>query len=118
MQDLIVLGGGEHARVVIEAARSVPENWRGRGFVGSCPCKETQTRMRLPQLGADDCLASYPNAALVLGLGVSFQVPDAAGLMRQAQTTEARGNLSEASLSMTTHWRYHPRLLIVSSLTV
>jgi acetyltransferase EpsM len=69
MQDLIVVGGGEHARVVIEAAQSVPERWRILGFIDPAPCEETASRMRLPRLGDHDSLARYSQAAFVLGVG-------------------------------------------------
>jgi acetyltransferase EpsM len=70
MRDLILIGGGEHARVVIEAARSVPERWRVLGFLDPSPCEETATRMNAPHLGDDDDFSRYPDAAIVLGVGV------------------------------------------------
>jgi acetyltransferase EpsM len=69
MRNLIFLGGGEHARVVIEAAHSVSESWRILGFLDPSPRDETQARMSTPHLGGDDCLARYPDAAVVLGVG-------------------------------------------------
>lgn len=69
MRDLIIIGGGGHARVVIEAARSVPAQWRVLGFVDPAPCHETQTRLNIPRLGGDEALALYPDAVIVLGLG-------------------------------------------------
>lgn len=69
MQHLIIIGGGEHARVVIEAARSAPQLWRVHGFVDPDPCDETQKRMELPWLGRDDALSGFPNMAVVLGVG-------------------------------------------------
>lgn len=70
MRDLILIGGGEHARVVIEAARSVPERWRVLGFLDPSPCEETATRMNAPHIGDDDDFSRYPDAAIVLGVGV------------------------------------------------
>jgi acetyltransferase EpsM len=70
MQDLICLGGGEHARVVIEAARSAAAEWHLLGFVDPSPCDETQTRLTISRLGADDCLSKYPQASLIVGMGV------------------------------------------------
>lgn len=69
MRDLIVIGGGGHARVVIEAARSTPKQWRIIGFVDPSPCEETQSRLGVSRLGGDDILPRHPNAALVLGIG-------------------------------------------------
>jgi acetyltransferase EpsM len=67
--DLIVIGGGEHARVVIEAAQSNPRVWRVVGFVDPEPCEETRQRMGVPRLGGDDALRAYPDAASILGFG-------------------------------------------------
>lgn len=64
---LIVVGGGEHARVVAEAARSAG-GFDVLGFVDPHPCEET-VAFGLPRLGGDDALDSYPEASLVLGLG-------------------------------------------------
>lgn len=68
-RDLIVIGGGEHARVVIEAAQSDPRSWRVVGFVDPEQCDETCNRLGLPRLGGDDALRSYPYAASILGFG-------------------------------------------------
>ena len=54
IKDLIVIGGGEHARVVIEAAQSRPDLWRVRGFTDPKPCEETSLRMGIPHIGGDD----------------------------------------------------------------
>ncbi len=70
--DLIVVGGGEHARVVIEAARSRPDIWNVIGFIDPLPCVDTVARMGLPRLGDDDILRDREprEARLVLGVGV------------------------------------------------
>jgi acetyltransferase EpsM len=67
--DLIVIGGGEHARVVIEAAQTDPCGWHVIGFVDPEPCAETCKRLHVPRLGGDDVLRSYPHAAAILGFG-------------------------------------------------
>jgi acetyltransferase EpsM len=62
---LILIGGGEHARVVAEAARAM-----GRaelvGFVDSEPCAETVRRLGLRRLGDDAALDEHPGAWGVL----------------------------------------------------
>jgi acetyltransferase EpsM len=70
MQDLIIIGGGEHARVVIEAVRSLAD-WNILGFVDPLPCDDTATRMKVERLGADDAIGRHPSAALVLGIGTA-----------------------------------------------
>lgn len=52
-RDLVVIGGGEHARVLIEAARSRPDQWKVAGFVDVEPGAETARRMGIPRLGSD-----------------------------------------------------------------
>jgi acetyltransferase EpsM len=69
MRELIVIGGGEHARVVMEAASSDPVQWNVLGFVAPSHCQETVERLQLPRLGGDESLVEYPNAALILGIG-------------------------------------------------
>lgn len=69
MRDLIVIGGGGHARVVIEAARAASDRWRVLGFVDPSLCEETQARLGLPRLGGDEVIADYCHVAIVLGIG-------------------------------------------------
>lgn len=70
---LVVLGGGEHARVVIEAARTRPDLWAVQGFVAPEPAGGLQD---VPWLGDDaafaerlDDLAPGDRPWLVLGFG-------------------------------------------------
>jgi acetyltransferase EpsM len=64
--DLIVIGGGEHARVVIDAAQS-SNTWRVIGFTDPQPCEKTATTMGVARLGEDSAVAGHPEALLVLG---------------------------------------------------
>jgi len=69
--DLVVIGGGEHARVLIEAARSRPDRWNVIGFVDVEPGEETSRRMGIPRLGSDDegrRMAAAGAAHFVLGI--------------------------------------------------
>jgi acetyltransferase EpsM len=70
---LVVIGGGEHARAVIEAARSRPSEWDVLGFIDPAPCPVTRERLAVRHLGTDeDCfrlLSDRPNLRLVLGVG-------------------------------------------------
>ncbi len=68
-RQLIVVGGGEHARVVVEAARSRPAEWSVQGFLDPLPCEETQARLSLERLGDDREAARFEGAWLVLGIG-------------------------------------------------
>lgn len=70
MKDLIIIGGGEHARVVIEAARSSID-WNVIGFVDPLPCDETVVRMKVARLGDDSAINRHPEIALVLGVGTA-----------------------------------------------
>ena len=91
---LVIVGGGEHAAVVVDAARSRPDAWRPVGFTDPDPAPGTAARLGLEHLGDDSVLggsARLPSAGhgapepgrfgapdgrpwLVLGFGVS---PDA-----------------------------------------
>lgn len=65
---LIVIGGGEFARVVIDTARSSGQ-WNVLGFFDPEPCHETVKRMGVKHLGGDENRDRYPDAKLVLGIG-------------------------------------------------
>jgi sugar O-acyltransferase (sialic acid O-acetyltransferase NeuD family) len=72
---LVVIGGGEHARVVVEAARA-GATWEVLGVVDHDPAGRTQSLLGLPHLGDDAAylaaaavLAPERRADLVLGLG-------------------------------------------------
>jgi acetyltransferase EpsM len=70
---LVCIGGGEHARVVLEAALSRPEWFAVLGFVDDKPCAPTLQRLGVPRLGNDErglaLLAEIPELRLVLGIG-------------------------------------------------
>ena len=70
---IVVIGGGEHARVVIEAIRSGRGAQEVIGFVDPEPCEETTRRLRVPRLGGEGVLVEHPGAVGVLG----FAAPDA-----------------------------------------
>ena len=71
--DLVCIGGGEHARVVMEAALSCPARWRLLGFVDDKPCAATLNRLGVPRLGNDEkglsLLSAISDVAFVLGIG-------------------------------------------------
>ena len=52
-RDLIIVGGGEHARVVAEAARSVPGTWRLVGYTAPAASTSTGALADVPWLGDD-----------------------------------------------------------------
>jgi len=67
--DLIIIGGGEHARVVIEAAQTDRRGWHIVGFVDPNDCGETVVRFGVRRLGDDGALREYPAAFAILGFG-------------------------------------------------
>ena len=73
---LIVVGGGEHARVVAEVARSRPDRWDVVGFSDIQPCPETSVRLGLRQFETDEhALAQVDDSWFVLSdVGEDFVV--------------------------------------------
>jgi sugar O-acyltransferase (sialic acid O-acetyltransferase NeuD family) len=65
---LIVIGGGEHARVVMDAIQS-RGSYELLGFTDPEPCDETTRRLGVPRLGDEAALASHAGALGVLGFG-------------------------------------------------
>ncbi len=65
---LVVVGGGEHARVVVEAARS-QGRWTILGFVDPQPWSGQEARLGAAYLGGDEALDTMPDASIVLGVG-------------------------------------------------
>ncbi len=63
---IVVIGGGEHARVVIEAIRAEGKHELA-GFVDPEPCEETTRRLGVARLGGEESLAGHPDALAVLG---------------------------------------------------
>jgi acetyltransferase EpsM len=53
MHELVVIGGGEHGRVVLEAAMSRPDLFTVRGFLDPSSCEETRRRLEVTHLGGD-----------------------------------------------------------------
>lgn len=68
-RDVVLVGGGGHARVVAEAIRSQPALFRLIGFVDPLPSEETVARLSLPRLGDDGWLQASRDVALALGVG-------------------------------------------------
>ena len=66
-QGIVLIGGGEHARVVIEAIRSGAGAQDLLGFVDPEPCEETARRVGVARLGGEEALDRYEGALGLLG---------------------------------------------------
>jgi sugar O-acyltransferase (sialic acid O-acetyltransferase NeuD family) len=64
---IVVIGGGEHARVLIEAIRAGSASRELLGFVDPEACEETTRRLGVPRLGDEDVLERHPGAVGILG---------------------------------------------------
>ena len=64
---IVVIGGGEHARVLIEALRSGSAAQDVVGFVDPEPCYETARRLGVRRIGGEEVLVEHPGAMGVLG---------------------------------------------------
>lgn len=68
---IVVIGGGEHARVVIEAARSRAGLWDVSGFLDLRSNPETENRLGVTRLGSDEEgreLSTQGEVRFVMGL--------------------------------------------------
>jgi acetyltransferase EpsM len=67
---LIVIGGGEHARVVAEAATTRADLWTLRGYCDVAAVPEMEKRLKLSWLGDDaKTMDAHPDAQFVLAVG-------------------------------------------------
>ena len=103
---LVVLGGGEHARVVIDAARSQGDRWVVQGYVA--PDEGTAAIPDVPWLGDDAALvarlgdlAADDRPWLVLGFG-GGETPG--GLAARSATTERFLDARWATVVHVTAW--------------
>ena len=64
---IVVIGGGEHARVVMETLRAGFAAGELLGFVDPEACEETSGRLGVRRLGGEDALGGYPGALGLLG---------------------------------------------------
>jgi acetyltransferase EpsM len=68
-----MIGGGEHARVVAEAAHSRPDLWELRGFLERRTCPQMERESGLPWLGTDEDSSRFvkdgTSSWFVLGVG-------------------------------------------------
>jgi acetyltransferase EpsM len=76
---LVVIGGGGHARVIIDAASSTGE-FHVLGFLDPAPCEETRALLEVDRLGGDEAaaqlLATAANLQFALGVGALRPSPD------------------------------------------
>jgi acetyltransferase EpsM len=104
---LVIIGGGEHARVVIDCARSQPERWSVVGYCDLAASDETTRRFGVPWLGDDDAVSSHvpAGAAYVIGMGALVPSPRRAELaarfvarqVRWASVVHARAVVSDSA---------------------
>lgn len=75
---LVVLGGGEHAVVVAEAATSRPDQWELAGYASPAPSVRLERVVPgITWLGEDDAAATgRPDARFVLGFGGGIRPGD------------------------------------------
>lgn len=66
-QGIILIGGGEHARVVAEAVRSRADSMELIGFVD--PAADAALAAHVRYLGSDAALGEHPDAAAILAFG-------------------------------------------------
>jgi len=66
---VVLIGGGEHACVVVEALRSLGDQFELRGFVDAQPCSTITARLGVVRLGDDSALSEHADALGVIAVG-------------------------------------------------
>lgn len=106
LRRLAILGGGEHARVVIDAARSARPPWEVVGIVDPGAAERTRHLLGVDHLGDDDEYVAALDAMrpeerpdLVIGVGA---IGDASA--RRALAARFEGRAPWASLVHATAW--------------
>ena len=101
---LVVIGGGEHARVVIDAALSRPDLWFVRGFVDPEPCEATARLLGVARLGGDEAISRLAQAdrglRFVLGIGATGR----STLRREVAERVARAGVKWATIIHSAAW--------------
>lgn len=105
---LVVVGGGEHARVIVDCARSRPDRWRVVGYADQAESAETTARFGIPWLGSDDAaIARAPaDACFVLGVG---------GLGPSPRRRESVARLGAAAPSLRWATLVHARAVVADT---
>jgi acetyltransferase EpsM len=81
-RELIVIGGGQHARVLIDVARSCSDRWQVIGYLDEHVVEETAERFGVRWLGNDhQSIAAHPRASFILGIG-GLAAPERARIAR------------------------------------
>jgi len=88
-ENLIILGGGEHARVVMETALQMPEKWNILGYLDPKEDRESDKRFSIKHLGDDsevrNILEKDPECKFICGIGnnqmrrkliIKLKIPD------------------------------------------
>lgn len=106
MRKLIVIGGGEFSRVIIDTARAA--GWDVVGFVDPSPCDETVRRMKIPHLGNDEVLRHRAgDEQIVLGVGmvgisqIRESIVERIGPARWANVIHPRATVSDMAVIRT-----------------
>jgi sugar O-acyltransferase (sialic acid O-acetyltransferase NeuD family) len=73
IKDLILIGGGEQSKVIVETAASTPDKWNVLGFIDNDKSTRNVSESHLLRLGLDSDISlirkKYPSAQFVLAMG-------------------------------------------------
>jgi sugar O-acyltransferase (sialic acid O-acetyltransferase NeuD family) len=91
-QDVIVIGGGEHARVVLDAIAGMSDRWRIIGFIDAAPCEATVRQLGVPRLGDDDIGLAHARqgTSVILGVGAVSGPASRQAIARRYDSVGAR----------------------------
>src|SRR5579862_409224 len=115
---LVIVGGGEHAGVVIDAARSCAERWHVAGF--SDPSPRADRLLGAPYLGKDDeVLARSPDCDFVLGVGATGVTQVRSRIVERFDRVGTRwAVIAHESATISEHARLGPGVVVLAGAVI